>query len=60
MLTTHDFKETEETKAQKDNRFQKRTQTAFMICDYFKISGTSEAILDFTELMKVTLKGDSV
>ena len=40
--------------------FLKVTQIAFIICAYFKVSGTGQAILDFTDLMKVTLQGDSV
>ena len=31
-----------------------------MVYDYFKIRGTSEALLDVTDLTKVTLKGDKV
>ena len=63
ILTTHDFKKRknkDETKAHNDNIFLKVTQIACMIYAYFKVSGTSQAILDFTDLMEVTLQGDSV
>ena len=44
-------------KAQKDNRFPQERQIAFMIHYYSKVS---EASLDFTDSMKVILKGDTV
>ena len=63
ILTTSDFKKRthmEETRAKEDNSFPKGRQIAFMIDDYLKISGSSEAIPDFTDWMKVTLKNDNV
>ena len=50
----------EEEKAQQDNRFLKGRQIANMINDYFKISATSEALLDFNDLLRVHLKNDYV
>ena len=40
----------EEQKAQLDNRFLKGRQTAYMIYDNFKISGTGEALRVFKDL----------
>ena len=62
-LQTADFKRRvymEERKAQQDNRFLAGRQTAYMICDNFKISGTGEALLDFDDLSRVQLKNDNV
>ena len=46
--------------AQKDSRFLKGRPIASMINEYFKISGTCEALHDFNDQMKVQLKNDSV
>ena len=40
----------EEQKAQQDNRFLRGSETAYMIYDFLKTSGTSEALLDFNDL----------
>ena len=49
-----------EQKAQQDNRFLTGGQITCMICDYFKFSGTGEAVLDFNDLVGVQLKNDHV
>ena len=54
------LKKLEEQKAQQDNRFLKGRQIANMIHDYFKISGTGEALLEFNDLLRVQLKNDNV
>ena len=50
----------EEQKAQQDSRFLKRRQIAYMTYDNFKISGTSEALLNFTDLLRVQLKNGNL
>ena len=40
----------EEPTAQDDNRLFKGRQIEFMIYDYFNISATSDAILDFSPI----------
>ena len=50
----------EEEKAQQDNRFLKGRQIANLIHNYFKISATSEALLDFNDLLRVHLKSGNV
>ena len=50
----------EERKAQQDNRFLKGRQIAENIYDLFKITGASEALVDFNELLEVQLKNDNV
>ena len=51
---------TVEGKAQSETRPLSGRQIAWMIYDFFKISGDNEAILDLTDLSKVQLKNDSV
>ena len=50
----------EEQKAQKVDRFLRGRQIAYMIYDYFWVTGTHESILDFTDLMNVTQRGDDI
>ena len=40
----------EKQKAQKDNRFLRGRQIAYMIYEYFRVTGTHEANLDFHDL----------
>ena len=42
----------EEQKAQQDNRFLKGHKIAYMIFDYFKISGTGDALPDSNDLFE--------
>ena len=46
--------------APKDDRFLRGKQIAFMIFHYFRVTGTHEAILDYSDLFGVTLHGDAV
>ena len=50
----------QEQEAQQDNRFLKGRQIAHMINDNIKISGTGEALLDFTDLVTVQLNNGNV
>ena len=53
---TADFKRgvyMEEMKTQQDTRFLKGRQIAYMTFDYFKISGTGEALLHFNDPLRV-------
>ena len=50
----------EEQKAQMDDRFFRGRQIAFMICEYFRVTSTHEAILDFSDLSSVIFRGDDV
>ena len=61
-LLTVDFKRRlhmNEQKSQQDFSFLKGRQIAQMICDHFKISRTSEALLDTNILLRVQLKNDN-
>ena len=47
-------------KAQKEDRFLRGRQIAFMSYDYFRVTGAHDTVLDFAELFSVTLHDDSV
>ena len=47
-------------KAQKGDWFQRRRQIAFMINDYFRVTGAHDTVLDYAELFSVTLHDDNV
>jgi hypothetical protein len=49
-----------EEKAAKENKMINGRQIAFMIYEYFKISATEGAILEFSDLLNVVLKGDNL
>ena len=49
----------EEQKAQEKDRFQRGKQTAFMIYDYFRVTGAHDPVLDYADF-SVTLHDDDV
>ena len=50
----------EEQKAQKEVRFLRGRQIAFMIYDYFRVTGAHDTVLDYADLFSVTLHDDNV
>ena len=62
IVTGHFEKQvtTVEGKSQMEKRSLADRQTAWMIHDFFRISGDSEATLDIRDLSKVQLKNDNV
>ena len=51
----------EEQKApNKEDRFLRGRQIAFMIYDYFRVTGTHDTVLDYADLLSVTLHDDDV
>ena len=46
-------------KAQKEDRFLRGRQTAFMIYDYFRVTGARDTELDYADLFSVTLHDDN-
>ena len=50
----------EEQKAQKEDRFLRRRQIAFMICDNFRVTGAHDTVLDYADLFSVTLRDDNI
>ena len=49
-----------EHKAQKEGRFLRGRQIAFMIYDYFRVTGAHDTVLDYADLFSVTLHDDNV
>ena len=43
-----------------EDQFLRGRQIAYMIYEYFRIAGTHEAVLDYSNLFSVTLHGDDV
>ena len=50
----------EEQKAQKEGRFLRGRQIAFMIYDYFRVTGAHDTVLDYADLFSVILHDDNV
>ena len=50
----------EEQKAQKEGRFLRGRQIAFMIYDYFRVTGAHDTVLDYADLISVALHDDNV
>ena len=50
----------EQNKAQKEDRFLRRRQIAFMIYDYFRVNGAHDKVLDYADLLSVTLRDDNI
>ena len=50
----------EEQKAQKEDRFLRGRQIAYMIYDYFRVTGAHDTELDYPDLFSVTLHDDNV
>ena len=50
----------EEQKAQKEGRFLRGRQIAFMIYDYFRVIGGHDTVLNYADLFSVVLPNDKV
>ena len=50
----------EEQKAQKEDRFLRGRQIAFMIYDYFRVTGARDTLLDYADLFSVTRRDDNI
>ena len=50
----------EEQRAQKEDRFLRGRQIAFIFYEHVWVTGTHEFILDFSNLMSVTIRGDDL
>ena len=50
----------EEQTAQKEDPFLRGRQIAFMIYDYFRVTGAHDAVLDYADLFSVTLHDDNI
>ena len=50
----------EEQKVQKEDWFLRGRQIAFMIYDYFRVTGAHGTVLDYADLFSITLQNDNV
>ena len=50
----------QEQKAQEEDQFLRGRQIAFMIYDYFRVSGAHYTVLDYADVFSVTLGDDNV
>ena len=50
----------EEQKDQKEDRFLRGRQIAFMIYNYFRVTGAHDTVLDYADLFSDTLRDDNV
>ena len=50
----------EEQKSHKEERFQRGRQIAFMIYDYFRVTGAHDTVLDYADFFSVTLHDDNI
>ena len=50
----------EEWKAQQEDRFLRGRKIAFMIYDFFRVTGAHDTLLDYVDLFSVTLHDDNV
>ena len=50
----------EEQKAQKEIRFLRGRQVAYLIYDYFRVTGVHESVLDYADLFTVALRNDDI
>ena len=50
----------EELKAQKEDPFLRGRQIAFMMYDYFRVTGAHDTVLDYADLFSVSLRDDNI
>ena len=50
----------EEQKAQNEDWFIRGRQIAYMINDYFRVTGVHDTVLDYADLCPITLRDDNV
>ena len=50
----------EEQKAQKEEQFLRGRQIAYMIYDYFRVTGAHDAVLDYADLFSICFRNNAV
>ena len=50
----------EEQNTEKEYHFLRGTQIAFMISDYFRVTGAHDTVLDYADFFSVTLHDDNI
>ena len=50
----------EEQKAQKEDRFLRERQIAYLISEYFRITGASDSVENYADLFTIALRNDEI
>ena len=50
----------EEMKAQKDDRFLRRRQIAYLIYEYIRVTGANDSVENYADLFTVVLRNDDI
>ena len=50
----------EEQKAQKQDRFLRGRQIAYLIYDYFRVTGTHDSVENYADLFTISLRNDDI
>ena len=50
----------EEEKAQKEDRFLRGRQIAYLIYEYFRVTGTHDSVVNYTDLFTFSLRNDDI
>ena len=50
----------EEEKAQKENHFVRRSQIAYLIYEYFRVTGANDSVKNYADLFSVALRNDDI
>ena len=50
----------EEQKAQKQDRFLRGRQIAYLICEYFRVTGANDSVENYADLFTIVLRNDDI
>ena len=50
----------EEQKAQKEDRFLRERQIAYLICEFFRVTGANDSVENYADLFTVVLRNDDI
>ena len=50
----------EEQKAQKEDRFLRARQIAYLIFDYFRVTGANDSVENYADLLTTVLRNDDI
>ena len=50
----------EEQKAHKEDRFLRGRQIAYLICEYFRVTGANDSVENYADLFTITLRNDDI
>ena len=50
----------EEMKAQKEDRFLRGRQIAYLICEYFRVTGANDSVENYADLFTIVLRNDDI